>query len=346
MIYNPAMSSAAFLEIPLVRALLRTLLFTTVLEAIFYRLLTLPPGLSSAWSGDVQGSTSRAGLLMFMIGFALLVPALIAIAYAALRAPAWPHGMNPLVSIGLLAAAALGVSAAFGPRGPVFALGFALLTAFLSLLMLASLYETRADLAGRLFAVLLGAHVITAALSGAAELANQMAPFRAPFPPLAMAAAARWLLILAGLAAFPAFAPAMESVERPLERAAGFGFSAASAFTLILGAVVHPASLSRVGAALGVGPALSLPVVLRTAAAATALFLTVLTACRCFARPDTRLTAYGLAFILLSGHPHRVAYEHLLAVCGLALLSATAAPKPLMLPSTMPPGETTAAPNA
>ncbi|HZE87890.1 MAG TPA: hypothetical protein VE404_00010 [Verrucomicrobiae bacterium] len=346
MIYNPPMSSAAFLEIPLVRALLRTLLFTTILEAIFYRLLTLPPGLSSAWTGDVQTSTSRAGLLMFLIGFALLVPAILSIAYAALRAPAWPHAMNPIVSIGLLAAAALGISAAFGPRGPLFALGFALLSAFVSLLMLASLYETRADLAGRLFAILLGAHVVASALAGAAELANQLAPFRAPFPPIAMAAAARWLFILAGLAAFPAFAPGAAISGRPLERAASFGFSAASAFTLILGAVVRPASLSRIAAAPGVGPALSLPVVLRTTAAAAALFLTVLTACRCFARPETRLTAYGLAFVLLSGHPHRVAYEHLLAVCGLALLSATAAPKPLMLPLTMLPGEPTPAPNA
>jgi len=161
------------------------------------------------------------------------------------------------------------------------------------------------------------------ALSTVFDLAGRMAPFRPPLSEPALSAAARWLLIAAGLTAFPAFSPPPRAPVGLAARAAGVGVSTASAFALVLGAVVHPPFLSRIGSALGVSSVASLTAVLSTSAAAAAVFLTILTASRCLTQPESKVRAYGLLFVLLAGFPHRIAYEHLLALAGVALVTGS-----------------------
>src|SRR5207249_4838272 len=153
--------------------------------------------------------------------------------------------------------------------------------------------DARQDPAGRCFAVFLSGAIVCMAASAAVDLAARIFPIRIPFPAAAVAAAGRWLFISSGLAAFPAFASASGVDASVLGRAAGFGLSAAAAFTLVVGAVAHPPLLSRIGGALGVGSAESIPDVLRTSAAAAALFLTTLTALRIFPAVEGPGRAYG-----------------------------------------------------
>jgi hypothetical protein len=265
---------------------------------------------------------------MFIIAFAFLLPTLLTIAYASLRSPAWPGGLNALVAMGLLAMVVLGISMAFDARGPVFALGFTLLAAMVGLAMLAGLYERDPEISSRVFAILLAGALVCATLSTSADLIRHVAPWRAPFPEPAVAAAARWLLAGAGLAAFPAFSPDGPAPSGAGRMAAGLGLSAASAFVLIFGAVAQPSFLSRIAGALRFGSSGSLSGILYISAAAAAVFLTLLTAFRCFSVAESRARAYGLLFVLLAGWPHRIAYQHLLALAGVALLTASRAPQP------------------
>jgi len=329
------MLTPSFTEAPFVRALLRTLLFAASIEAIFYRLLTIPPTSSWGWVEELHVSTARGGVLMFMVAFALLLPTLLTIAYSTLRAPAWPGGLNALVAMGILALLALGISAGLSPRGPAFALAFSVLAASVALAMLAGMYDARQDLAGRFFAVSLSGAIVCMAASGAVDLAARILPGRFAFPTAAVAAAGRWLFITSGLAAFPAFASETNASLGAAGRAAGLGLSVASAFTLVVGAVAHPPLLSRVGGALGIASTDSMgsiPDILRTSAAAAALFLTTQTALRIFPAVEGPGRAYGLLFILLAGYPHRIAYQHLLALTGVALVTGSARPRPPYLP--------------
>jgi len=339
------MHTPSFSEAPLVRALLRALLFAASIEAIFHRLLTIPARSARPWVEGLHVSTERAGLLMFYVAFALLIPTLLAIAYSTLRSPAWSGGLNALVWLGLLALTAMTISAAFGPRGPAFALGFSLLAAAVALAMLSGLYEARSDLAGRAFAVLLAGAVACMASSGAVDLLGRIAPYRPGFPVAAVAAAGQWLFIAAGLLAFPAFAPEAGSRPGVVGHAAGLGLSAASAFTLIVGVVAHPPILSRLGASLGAAWPGSGAGIATTAAAAAALFLTLLTCVSIFNDPEGRGRAYGLLLLLLAGYPHGIAYQHLLALAGLALLTGTAFRRPPVVLSFLEAG-TAHAPDA
>lgn len=333
------------MEAPFIRALLRTLLFAACIEGIFYRLLTIPSVSGWRWVEELHLSTSRAGVLMFMIAFALLLPTLLTIAYASLRAPAWPGGLNAMIAMGLLVLVAFGISSAVSPRGPAFAIGFTLLTATLSLVMLAGLYERSEEIAGRAFAVLLAGAILCMALYSAFDLAGRIAPFTAPFSEPALYAAARWLLIAAGLAAYPAYSPPERHRAGFAATATGVGVSTASAFALIFGAVAHPPFLSRIGSALGVASATPLSSVLSTGAAAAAVFLTILTASRCLGQPESKVRAYGLLFLLLAGFPHRIAYEHLLALAGVALVTASR-PARIALSLPVPGFESRPAPDA
>src|SRR5262249_20302035 len=123
------------------------------------------------------------------------------------------------------------------PRGPIFAIGFTLVAGATGVAMLAALFEGAEETGGRAFAALLSGALVCMTLATIAHLMERLAPYRPPFPEPAVAAASRWLLVAAGIAAYPAFSPHASVGARPAGRAAGFGLSAASAFVLIFGAV-------------------------------------------------------------------------------------------------------------
>ncbi len=312
------------MEAPLLRSLLRALIFAACIETIFYRLLTIPSGAPAApWVEALHASTGRAGALMFFIAFVLALPTLMAIAYAALRAPAWPGALNFFVVMGLLTLLALGVSSAVSPRGPAFALVFTFLSLLVGLAMLAGMFESRQDVSGKAFAVCLAAALVCMAAWTGSELSARLAGWSLPeMQRSAAAASGRWLLFASGVTAYFAFSPPGRSAGGVTTAAASYGVSVATAFTLIFGVVAHPPLLSRVAPALQPDPAGSLSRVITTSAAAAAIFLVTLTIVRGMKDPAARTRACGLLFLLLAGYPYRVAYQHLLALLGLALLTA------------------------
>lgn len=324
------MSPPAFAEAPIVRALLRALLFATIIEAIFFRLLELPARLPlPAWAPDLRVTTSRAGMLMFFVAYGLSLGAMLSIAYASLRRPAWPGPLNALGSLGLLALTALGMSAAIFSQGPAFALGFGLIALTVSLGMLAGMFETRQDAAGRAFAILLAAALVCLTLQSAVDLSS-MLPLRALpvrwHEPLA--AAGRWLFFAAGALAYAAFAPRARA-DGAVRTAAAYGVPAMASFALILAVVARPAVLESVAGAAGPDGARSAIGILETSVAAAATFLVLFSALRAMMTPALRTNGYGLLFLLLSGVPHRIAYQHLLGVLGVALVSAADCAPPL-----------------
>jgi hypothetical protein len=335
------MSSPAFAEAPLVRAFLRALLFATIIEAIFFRLLELPARLPlPEWAPDLRVTTGRAGMLMFFVAYGLCLATMMAIAYASLRRPAWPGPANALGSLGLLALTALGLSAAIFSQGPAFALGFALIALAVSLGMLAGMYETRKDAAGRAFAVLLAAALVCLTLQTVLDLSS-MLPTR-PLPARwhgPLDAAGRWLIFAAGALAYAAFAPRARS-EGAVRAAAAYGVPAMASFALILAVVARPAVLDSVAGAAGPEGARSAIGILETSVAAAATFLVLFAALRAMMTPALRTNGYGLLFLLLSGVPHRIAYQHLLGVLGVALISAADCAPPLpSIPVFISPGE-------
>jgi hypothetical protein len=308
----------------LLRALLRALVFAAILETLFYRLLTIPSESSEwPWLADIHLSTGRAGRLMFFIAFVILLPALVSLASGALRYPAWPIGLNGLVVVGILTLAALAISLSTGPRGPAFALGFGIVALLTKLLMLAGMFESRKDNAGRLFAVALGGSLLCMTAGDVVDLTGRLS---VTWLPAALGSpsthAGRWLLFAAGILAFFAFAPRVRGNRRAVEHAAAFGLPTATAFTLILGVVFHLPLLRRVGPGLGAVQADSVTLILTTGTAAAALFLVTMTAFRGLIDPYLRPRGYGLLFILLAGYPNAIAYEHLLSLMGVALLTA------------------------
>lgn len=315
------------LEPPLLRAVLRALLFAAVVETLFYRLLTLParsPG--SPWLEDLHASTGRAGQLMFFVAFLFLLPALISIAYAALRHPRWPGLTNGVVAVGILTLTVLAVSASMSPHGPIFALGFGSLALMVQLGMLAGMFERRADPAGRIFAVLLAGAIVCMWLSNSVDLTERVSlPWLSPGLGAPATSAGMWLLFGAGALSFFALSPPAPRAPGRAASAATYGLPAVSAFALIVGVVIHPPLLSRLGTGFGAAGSGALAVILTTSAAATALFLVLLTAIRGMRDPAFRTRAAGLVFLVLAGYPHRIAYEHLLAVLGVALITGAPA---------------------
>lgn len=324
------MTRTQLTDAPLFRAVLRALLFAAILEALFFRLLTIPaaPG-NLRQAIDLHESTSAAGQLMFFLAFVLLLPALITVAYTTLRSPLWPGLSNGLIAIGILSLVTLGLSAFMTQRGPAFALGFEGLTLLVQLSMLAGMFERRRDAAGRGFAVLLAGSFLCMWFSNTSQLLDLL-----PVPDLAArvaphaGSAGLWLLFAAGAVSFPAFAPL--PLRRPggIERAATLGLPAAGAFGLIIGSVLSPPLLSRLGPGLGAARLQPLPKIFVTSVAAAALFLVLLTAIRALREPVLRSRGAGLLFLLLAGYPHLVAYEHLLALLGVALVTGV----PVLVP--------------
>ncbi len=320
------MPPSPIFEAPLLRALLRTLLFAAILEALFYRLLTIPAESARPWLEGVHASTARAGMLMFFVAFLLLLPTLITVAYAALRLPAWPPPLNGFISIGLLTISALGVSASVGPRAPSFALGFTVLGLLLSLAMLAGFFERQESPAARWFAVALGGSLTSISVAEAAGLASTLDLIpRSPVLISAALSSAWWLLFAAGGLAYFAFAPlTVNGAGGRAGRLATLGLSTVSSFGLILGAFFHPAILQRVAPALGTGAGGMLADVFKVSAAAAALFLVSLTALRGLALPHLRAASLGLIFLLLAGYPRVVVYQHLLSLLGVVLITGSA----------------------
>lgn len=322
------MHPSPIFEAPLIRALLRTLLFAAILEALFYRLLTIPAGPPRPqWVTGLHESTGRAGLLMFFLAFLVLLPTLIAIAYATLRHPAWPGPLNGFVSVGLLTMSALAVSASFGPRGPAFALGFTVLGLALVLAMLAGFFERCGDGRIRAFAVFLGGSIFCLSVAETAGLVASMGLFpRMPVLTGAALSGGWWLLFAAGALAFLAFSPDSRGDEGLGRILATYGLPAATAFGLVFGVFFEPSLLSRLAPALGTGEGGLLPDIAKTGSAAAALFLVAVTVIRGAGHPRTRPVALGLLFLVLSGFPRLVAYQHLLSVLGVALVTASAPP--------------------
>jgi hypothetical protein len=321
------MQPSPVFEAPLVRALLRTLLFAALLETVFFRLISIPAGAGEqAWLNNLHASTNRAGMLMFFLAFLVLIPTMISIAYATLRLPAWPGYLNGLISMGLLTLSALAVSASVGPKGPAFALGFTVLGLLLSLAMLAGFYERQPTGAARGFAVALAGSLVCFSVAEGGGLAASLGLIpRSPVLEPASMAGGWWLLFAAGVLAFFTFAPGAEAGPRA-GRAAAYGLSAATAFGLALGVIFQPAILQGIRPALGSGSWGLLPDIFRTGAAVAALFLVSLTAIRGLQRPALRPRALGLIFLVLAGYPRWVAYQHLLSVVGVVLITGSALP--------------------
>src|SRR5262245_56237318 len=258
---------------------------------------------------------------MFILSFAIVLPTLLAVAYSSLRTTAWPGGLNSFVAVGLIALVVMTIVAAMALRGPAFAVGFTAISLLVGLGMLAGMFESREDVAGRCLAVLLAGALLCSDLAmfsgwlrdvGARSLDAGIEGN--------IAAAARWMLFGAGALAYPAFASPSTAQQKLGERAATYGVSAATALTLVVGTITHPPILERLRDAAGAGGGVASSV-LRTTAAASALFLVTFTTSRGFALPPLRFRSYGLLFLLLSGFPHRIAYQHLLAMLGLALIT-------------------------
>jgi len=324
------MSASPIAESPIVRALLRTLLFAASIEAIFARLLTLPASSESLpWIGGLRESTGRAGDMMSWVALAVLVPSLLGVAHAALRFPAWPGRANSLAAVGSLALVALWLSGSLLPQAPLLAAAFGPVALVVNLAMLAGMYEARSDVAGRAFAVALAGSLLCMNVHALADLAGRASTLSLrPTVRDAVAGAGIWLFLAAGALAFPAFAPSAAESGGRMERAATLGLSAAPAFALILGAATQSPILQRLIEGLGAETGPPAAVVLRSGTAAAALFLVVLTGFRGIGRPDLRARAYGLFFLLLAGYPHLHGYEHMLAVLGVALVSASPPPRP------------------
>lgn len=316
------MPSAGLYHVPLLRPLLRALIFAVTIETIFNRLLTVPDhGESASFLGSLGSSTARAGSLMFMISVVLLVASLVALANGSLRTPLWRGRLNTLISVGLLTLCALGISASLGPRGPTFAAAFNLIALAVHLAMIAVLYESRLDWSGRIFSVSLAGGLLCMSLANLSSMGMGF-PWIAIPTSLAEPAmiAGRWLLMGAGVSAYAVFFPA-EQKPGPLISTATYAVPAATAFTLIFGVVLQPSLLSRMAPGLVGRESGNLELVLTTGAAAAALFLIAATAIRGLANPFRRPRAFGLLLLLFSGYPHHVAYQHLLALLGVALLT-------------------------
>jgi hypothetical protein len=323
---HPPPPSAA----PLLPAVLRTLLFTAVIEAIFHRVLTIPARSEAwPWLARAHVTTGRAGQLMAFVSLALVLAASLGVAYAALRAPAWPGALNPLVALGLVGLVGMVVLASLGSPGPAFAAGFAILALAVGWGMLAGMYDGREDLPGRAFAVAL-AGAMTCGTAG--TLSDLWADMTGSAAARALAepweSAGRWLLCGAGALAFPAFSGPLRPFARFTDRAAAYGVSAASAFTLAVGVAAHPPILDRLAGAAGPPQASAVGRVAAAGAACAALFLATFTACRGLAEERGRARGFGILFLVLAGYPHASAYQHLLALTGLALLTAGVAPPP------------------
>ena len=321
------MTSSPIFDSPLVRAFLRSLLFTATLEAVFYRLLTIPSGPGRpGWLSALHASTGRAGVLMFFVAFLVLLPTLISIAYATLRHPAWPPAINGLVSVGLLMLASLAVAASIGPRGAGFALGFSALGLILSLAMLAGYYERCGSPQARAFAVALAGALLCLTLAEAGGLLATLHVMpRAPVLTGAALSGGMWLLFGSGVLAFLAYGPEAGKGMGAASRAATYALPAATAFGLVFGITFRPEIFSRLAQLPGAGGGF-VPGILRTGSAAAATFLVGVTVIRGIGIPRMRALSTGLVFLVLSGYPREVAYQHLLSVLGVILITGLAPP--------------------
>lgn len=313
-------------ESPLLRALLRTLLFAATLETLLFRLLIIPEtdDPESLFSG-LHESAARAGGLMFFLAFVLVLASLVSLAHGALRQPRWRGGINTFISVTLLTLCALAITASTGPRGPFFAAAFGLLAMAAHAAMLATFFELRSDPAGRIFAVCLAGAMVCMTMSNLAALPLAWIPAGMAAPAMV---AGRWLLLFAGMAVFQAFSPPAFRLlaAHPATHAAAYGVPAMGAFALIFGAVAHPPVLSRLAQGLLSHASGTLVLILTTSAAASALFLSSLTALKNMIDPLTSTRACGLILLIYAGYPHTVAYEHLLALLGVALLTVQTLP--------------------
>jgi hypothetical protein len=74
------------------------------------------------------------------------------------------------------------------------------------------------------------------------------------------------------------------------------------------------------------------------------MFLFLFAVFRALADPRWRIRGYGLGFLFIAGIQYRIAYQHLLALIGLLLLTRGALPESFTRASASPPRETASAP--
>ncbi len=312
-------------DTPLQRALVRGLVFNGILEALFYRLLPVPPDGSAGAAASVHASLSRAGGVTFVLSFLLVLMGLAAVGAGALRRRLWPAGYNSALAAALLSLAALAVVAAMGGHGPVLAIVFTALT-LLALMLIGMLGFSGADSpAGRTFAVLYTSSVLCSGFAAIAGFAEQI-PMGAAARRTARAAAdlsepavmaGTGLLLLAACAAFLAHTGRRAEAGGGSIRWRPAALAALPAVCLAAGALLAPPELSPLGPE--VGP-------LRVGLLSCALFLGVTTAVSTLVDARRRTVGYGLLLLVLAGYPLRIAYQDLLVVLGAAL--ALAPPPP------------------
>ncbi|HKY31316.1 MAG TPA: hypothetical protein VJV23_02185 [Candidatus Polarisedimenticolia bacterium] len=311
-------------------ALLRTLAFLGVTEALLYR-LARPPAAGEGASSGVAASLHEGAGFAFTLAFLLSIAVLLNLAFRAARRPAWPGGLNTFLGICFVGLAAMGVSALAADAGPVLAIGFTSLSLVALMAIAMHAFAVLTPAWPRAFAVAYAAAALCSAASVVPAFLERLAWAPARRPELLVQAprAGEVLLAAAGVLSFLAWAEARPGGAARIQAAvalvpagmAGLGLAAASLMTA--------PETGLLGAR---------PEAWRVLLLSSGLFLAVLTATLNLMSPRTRGVGYGLLFLTLAGFPLRIAHQDALMVIGAALLLAPPDGPPILL--TAAPGGT------
>ncbi len=303
---------------PLLMVFLRALIFVGLTEAIFFRLLPAPDGGPASWLFELHESLSRAGRFTFLLAFFFAMIALITIGAGTLRHHTWPPGLNGFLSVCMVSLAALGLSAFFVGRGPIFAIGFTVLSFLAMLFMAMHAFSVSPSIWGRVFAVSYASVVLCSTVGSTIQFSEFAST---PDGGVALVtgliepalSAGEICLAFAAVAAFMAWFD-FERLERsrtsPWTVAV---ISAIPAACLAAGSLLAPEGFTFLGED---------PHPLRVVLLSSALFLGTLTASANLIDPENKARGYGLLLLVLAGFPLRITHQDMLMVLGAALVFA------------------------
>lgn len=312
---------------PILRSLVPTLLLAASAEMFISRVLA-HGGLF--WLRGGRPGPPLARLLdalafaFFNFSMLLAVGVLALLGIAALSRRTWPRPLGRALPVGLAAFAAFALVRSL-LQGAVAQAAFDAAALALSLAVLAPFFADGSRRVTQAFAVLLGASLACGAAAGLTEALGLaggpagalLAPARRAEELLALAAACA----AAGLVPWP-----RDEAEatRAFPQAILAALPAAAFFLLHARLAADPTEAPRWR--LGWLSDLPMPAAAMGLLYAAVLFLFLFTALRAIADPRWRARGYGLAFLFLAGVHYQIAYQHLLGMIGLVLVTRGAVP--------------------
>jgi hypothetical protein len=322
---------------PVLRSLVPTLLAAAAAEMIVSRLLTQGSVFwPAAGSPDriVAGFLDHLAFTLFNFSMVMAVGVLALMGIAGL---VYGAGIGPLgraLATAWVGFAFWGLFRAY-LNGPLAQALFSVASLLLALIALAPLFGGASRTAARAFTVLLGASLACGAVAAILEALG--GPGTAGPTLVLSARRAGELLALAAGAVATALVPFPDPES-----------DSAAAFPPALLAALPAAAFFLMQASTGrsgVTPRWTLgwlgehgvPPVLGGLVHATVMFLFLFAVFRALADPRWRIRGYGLGFLFIAGIQYRIAYQHLLALIGLLLLTRGAVPEAVTPANASPP---------